>query len=160
MIFFFQLHLSAIWWSLLALTKFHLKFEHSRNCLMTQKNSCIRVNRSNMHNLVSSVNETHRTLMSLFKLENTYKCAPVASATPASKADAADEFDVKWIVCSSLSPISEPLLKLFLRFPWPPVDAVMSPKNRTIDVMIVQNSFHKIWREIYFRPLAGVCLMS
>lgn len=76
--------------------------------------------------------------------EKTYKDAPSeVSGTTVSCADGVEEWDVRWIVCSNRSPISEPLLRVLRLLPEVrAVVAATSLKKRTIDGMTVVNGVH------------------
>lgn len=76
--------------------------------------------------------------------EWTYKDAPSeVSGTTVSCAEGVDEWEVRWIVCSKRSPISEPLLRVLRLLPEVrAVVAATSLKKRTIDGMTVVNGVH------------------
>lgn len=66
---------------------------------------------------------------------------------PVSWADGVEDWEVSWMVCSSRSPISEPLRMLDLLVDWWAPVAANSPKKRTIDGMVLrQRAAAAAWR--------------
>lgn len=83
------------------------------------------------------------------KLVYTYK-APPAVPPPPSCAEGVDDWVVRRIVCSSLSPVSDPRLNVLLRLPplYPDVEevAARSPINLTIEGM-TERVLYDPWTE-------------
>lgn len=81
--------------------------------------------------------------MTSYEVE-TYKDAPSeVSGTIVSCAEGVEEWEVRWIVCSKRSPISEPRLKVLRLLPEVrAVVAATSLKKRTIDGMTLVDGVH------------------